>query len=129
MARPKKEINWEVVERRLEAGNSAAVIADAHFIDTDTFYNRFKEYYGYSFQDYSAKFHPVGKANIALKQYAKALEGNVHMLALLGREWNGQGKDLESLPKNDEIMNIKHENMLLRAELAEIKEKLNDNKP
>lgn len=125
MARPKKDINWELVEKRMEAGNSAATIAEMHHIDINTFYNRFKEYFGANFADYSDKFHQCGKSNIAFTQYIKALGGNTNMLTLLGREWLGQGAIKEEIPRNDEIMSFRHENMLLRAELAEVKEKLN----
>lgn len=128
MARPKKEINWAIVEKRLESGDSAVNISHIHNIDTDTFYLRFKENYGCSFQDYSAKFHSNGKANIAFTQYIKALEGNTNMLTLLGREWLGQGKEVVQKSPYEDLIELKHENMMLRAEIASIKEKLDADK-
>jgi len=92
MARPPKEINWKEVERRAEIGNSAREICRAFGIDTDTFYRRFKEEYGYSFGDFSAPALEASKANILYTQYVKALAGNTKMLELLGRELCGQGK-------------------------------------
>ena len=125
MARPKKEINWDVVEKRMEAGCSAKEIAGAHHIDLDTFYSRFKQEYGCSFSDYSDTFYEGGDGNIRYTQYMKALSGNTHMLDLLGVERLGQGSPKKDIPKNDELLAYRHENMLLRAELTEIKEKMN----
>jgi len=131
MARPCKEINWDIVEKRMEAGNSAATISSMHFIDTDTFYRRFKERYNCSFGDYSAKFHECGKSNIIFTQYMKALSGNTKMLELLGKEWCGQGKEIEKISPFEDILALRHENMILKAEIEEIKkskEKSNANK-
>ena len=64
MARPLKEINWDIVEKRMEAGNNAKTICQRFNIDTDTFYRRFKEKYGCSFGDYSAHFLQCGDDDI-----------------------------------------------------------------
>jgi len=92
MVRPLKEINWDIVEKRMEAGCSGIEIAASLHVDADTFYNRFKLEYGKSFQDYSAKFYSVGDANLKFTQYMKAINGNIPMLQLLGKERLGQGK-------------------------------------
>lgn len=129
MARPEKEIKWEVVEKRMECGSSAKEIAGALRIDLDTFYGRFKKKYGKSFGDYSASFTECGRGNVRFTQYMKALSGNVNMLMILGKEWLGQGKEeVKESPYQDNI-NISHENMILRAEVADLKEKLNGNQP
>lgn len=125
MARPKKEINWDVVEKRMEAGCSAKEIAGAHHVDLDTFYRRFKEEFGSSFGDYSASFADGGHGNIRYTQYMKALSGNSNMLELLGIEMLGQGSPKKDIPGNDELLSYRHENMLLKAENAKLKEKLN----
>ena len=94
MARTKKEINWDLVEKRMEAGNTAKDIARAFHIDINTFYRRFKEEFECNFADYACDAPSSGKANLAFTQYAKALSGNSEMLKLLGREWLGQGKEI-----------------------------------
>lgn len=93
MARPLKEINWDEVELKMKAGCSAKEICGS-YMDLDTFYRRFKDEYGKSFGDYSARFHETGKGNIKAKQYSKAMEGNIQMLLWLGKNWLGQ-KDRE----------------------------------
>ncbi len=88
-----KEINWKEVERRIEVGTSGVTIAKCLRIDTDTFYRRFKDEYGVSFGEYTVGITSCLPANILLRQYIKAMEGNVEMLKLLGRENCGQGRD------------------------------------
>jgi hypothetical protein len=88
-----KEINWKEVERRIEVGSSGLTIAKCLRIDPDTFYKRFEEQYGVRFKDYTNGLSDCLPANILLRQYIKAMEGNVEMLKLLGRENCGQGRD------------------------------------
>ena len=88
-----KEINWKEVERRIEVGSSGLTIAKCLRICPDTFYDKFKEEYGVSFKEYTVGISCVLPSNILLRQYIKAMEGNVEMLKLLGRENCGQGRD------------------------------------
>ncbi len=129
MARPEKEINWEIVEKRIEAGCNGIEIAASLRVQADTFYLRFKKKYGKSFQDSSGYFYSAGDANIKFTQYMKALSGNCNMLTLLGRERLGQGKEQEALSPFEDLLGLRHENMLLRAEIEKVKEKLNVDKP
>jgi len=117
MARPKKEINWELVEKRMEAGCTAREITAAVRVDLDTFYNRFKEQFGKGFGDYSDDFYSAGDANLKFTQYMKALSGNNNMLMLLGRERLGQGKEQEKVSPYEDIIALRHENMMLRAQM------------
>lgn len=126
MARPKKEINWELVEKRMEAGCSAREIAAAVRVDLDTFYNRFKEQFGKGFGDYSDDFYSAGDANIKYTQYMKALSGNNNMLMLLGRERLGQGKEQEKVSPYEDILALRHENMILKAQLQNNNKEYND---
>jgi hypothetical protein len=124
MVRPKKEINWEVVEKRMEAGNSAAVICKKFNIDTDTFYRRFKEEYGCSFGDYTAIYRQCGKEDIAYTQHMKALSGNVQMLIWLGKVDLGQKEpDMASLrPVNQTEIDKDHRIMQLEHELNKLRD-------
>ncbi len=129
MGRPKKEINWEIVQRKIEAGCSAKEIYGG-LVDENTFYERFKEHFGKAFADFSGELRSAGPGNIRFTQYMKALAGSAPMLQLCGREMCGQGKEPEKISPYEETMEIRHENMMLKAELARIKEIMNgDNKP
>lgn len=102
MARPLKAINWDIVEKRMEAGNIGESIAQALHIDLNTFYRRFKDHYGYSFGDSALHFHKCGDNNIQYTQYMKALSGNVQMLIWLGKVRLGQREPdmLSAIPSN-----------------------------
>lgn len=121
MARPEKEINWELVEKRMEAGCNGIEIAATLRISDTIFYDRFKKKYGKSFQDYRGSFNSAGVSNIRFTQYMKALSGNNNMLLLLGRERLGQGK-LEEIQKSpfEDIHELRHENMILKAQLDKL---------
>jgi hypothetical protein len=121
MARPQKAINWELVEKKMEAGCSAKEIAGSIPCDLDTFYLRFKEEFKANFSDYRDRCYEGGNANLRYVQYAKALGGSMPMLTILGRERLGQGKEVEGLPPNNDFLTLKHENMILRAELDQYK--------
>lgn len=127
MGRSPKDIKWETVLLRMQARNSARQIAQAHHINIDTFYDRFKEEFGCNFSDYSDGEQESGEGNIAYVQYTKALSGNVQMLTLLGEEWLGQGA-----PKNrgdaplEELLLLKAENSRLRYQLKKKDAQPND---
>lgn len=90
MARPPKEIDWKVVEQKMQAGNTAKKIAQDLYIDTDTLYDRFKKEYGKSFSVISADFYTAGNQNIEYMQYMKAMSGDSKMLLWLGKVRLGQ---------------------------------------
>jgi hypothetical protein len=129
MARPPKDIDWDKVLMRMQCGGRAKVIARLHRINIDTLYDRFKKEFGCSFSDYSDGEVECGKDNIAYMQYAKAMSGNVQMLTLLGKEWNGQGADLvalkaplqNSIDKDHIIMQLENRIAVLEANANEPK--------
>lgn len=126
MARPQKFIDWNIVEKKIEAGCSAKEIAGS-MCDINTFYDRFKEEYGESFSDYYDRLYSQGDGNIRFIQYMKAMAGNIPMMNLLGRERLGQGKDEVKNSPFEDIIAMRHENMMLKAEINEIKEMLHAN--
>jgi hypothetical protein len=124
MGRTKKEINWDVVEKKVEAGCSAKEIYEC-VVDSDTFYRRFKEHFGENFADYSARIKSAGPGNIRFTQYMKALAGNTNMLMLLGRELLGQGKEPERISPFEDAIAERHELMILRSQVQKLREQLN----
>jgi hypothetical protein len=125
MARPKKTINWDLVEKRMEAGNSAKEIAKHLRIDINTFYDRFKEEYKCSFSDFADGITECGIADIVFTQHMKALSGNVQMLIYLGKVKGGQ-KEPEAtmtLAANQTQLDQSHRIMELEHQLAQEREK------
>jgi hypothetical protein len=125
MARPKKAINWDLVEKRMEAGNSAREIAKHLRIDINTFYDRFKEEFECSFADFADGITECGISDIVFTQHMKALSGNVQMLIYLGKVKGGQ-KEPEvamTLAANQAQLDQAHRIMELEHQLAEEKAK------
>ncbi len=89
MARPLKEINWDVVDQCMESGCSGVEIAGKFRIQKQTFYERFKKEYGCSFQDYHTEAQEGGLADIRRMLHGKAINnqnpGNAHLLIFLAR--------------------------------------------
>ncbi len=104
MARPLKEINWDLVLKKMEAGCKASEIY-GNMCDKDTFYRRFELQFGCSYGDYAPRSYSEGHGNVRLTQYMKALKGDPKMLTLLGQEWLGQGqvKDTLKAPNQNDI--------------------------
>jgi len=124
MGRPEKPIDWDEVEKRLEAGNSVKTICNKFGIKKlGTFYDRFKNYYGENFSAYSVNFKPAFLENIAYSQYKSALDGNTSMLILLGQEHLNQGKEKVQEPPKQHIIDQEQKIMFLENELAIEKEK------
>lgn len=129
MGRPLKEINWEIVDKYLEAGTrNGAALARKFRIQSDTFYRRFKEEYGCAFQDYNVDSQGIGVEDIRLMIHAKALNnkapGNATMLMFLGRCLLGMKEPEVSqlvAPKQDDI-DKDHQIMILKHEIAELKD-------
>lgn len=126
MARPPKPINWELVEKRMEAGSNAKEIAGTLQINIDTFYDRFKLEYGKSFSEFSGRYYDCGNANLRLTQYVKALAGNTNMMILLGRERLKQGREEIKVSPYQGSIDTEHENMVLKAEIDFLKEQLKE---
>lgn len=130
MARPKKDINWDVVDRLIECGSPATEIAAKFRIQTDTFYNRFKEEYGCGFQDYRARCQEAGLADIRAMIHAKAINnsapGNSNLLIFLAKCKLGY-KEPESsnIPANQAQIDQSHYIMRLEHEIEELKANAN----
>ena len=129
MGRPKKEIDWDEVEKRIEIGNTARQIATCMRIGLNIFYDKFKEKYDVSFGDIRDDYVECGKANIEYNQYLKALEGSIPMLTWLGKVKCGQ-KEPESVAlvaANQPIIDQNHLIMQLQHRITELE--ANANKP
>lgn len=126
MARPLKEINWDVVDKLIEAGCNGLQIAAKFRIDDDTFYNRFKKEYGFSFQDYSGKIQECGKADIISMLHAKAINngapGNATLLMFLARCRLGMKEPeiVHAIAANQEKIDQDHTIMQLKYRIAQL---------
>ncbi len=136
MARPKKEINWDLVLKKMEAGCSASEIYnsnDSLSCNRDTFYDRFKEEFGCSFSDYSAECKELGKGDIRLMLHMKCLNnrapGNMQGLIFKARCELGMKEpdSTTNIAANQKQLDESHLIYQLQNRIAELEN--NDNKP
>jgi hypothetical protein len=95
VARPPKEIDWKVVEQKMQAGNTAKKIAKDFNIDVGNFYDRFKKEFGKGFADFASDFYSNGNENLEYMQYMKAMNGDSKMLLWLGKVRLGQKESVD----------------------------------
>ena len=122
MARPEKEIDWEKVRQRMEAGCSAKTIASKHNVDLSRFYEKFKKEFGCGFADYAGLYTECGKDDIEYIYHMKALSGNVSAL-----NWLAQVKCGHKIPESAKTdspiqsdIDLRHQNMFLQARLDKL---------
>lgn len=85
MSRPEKEIDWDLVDRKLIAGCLGTEIAPFFDMHVNTFYDRVMLKYKMGFTAYCQQKRALGDSNIREVQYNKALEGDNTMLIWLGK--------------------------------------------
>ena len=126
MARPLKEINWDVVEKLIETGCSGVAIAAKFRIQSDTFYRRFKDEYECNFQDYQVRSQEAGVADIMSMLHAKALNnkapGNAQLLMFLARCRLGmkEPETTAGMAVNQSQLDQSHLIMQLQHKIAEL---------
>lgn len=103
--KPHKPIDWEKVDRLIEAQNKAVEIAGHFGLSDERFCERLKEKYGITFTAYSAAIYSKGKSNLRTRQYQKAMEGNVQLLIRLGEVYLDQAK---AKGDNDAVLELEN---------------------
>lgn len=99
-----KPIDWDKVDKMLEADCSGREIAAYFCIHPDTLYNRAAERYEQPFSEYSHKMKLKGDTLIRQKQLDKAMDaaGDNTMLIWLGK----QRLDQRDKPKEDQGVDV-----------------------
>lgn len=95
MARPKKELNFDTLDKLLEIHCTERECA--HFFETseDTIDRRVKEEYGIGFAEYKSQKEAIGKTHLRRKQFELAMKGNIALLIFLGKNMLNQKDKVE----------------------------------
>lgn len=101
--RPKAEIDWNKVDRLLEAQCTGTEIAATLGIHPDTLYNAVKAKFKSDFSAYSQQKKESGKRLLKAKQFEVAMSGDKAMLIWLGKQY------LEQRDKTDHDLTSKGE--------------------
>lgn len=83
--RPRKPIDWDLVDKMLNAHCRTTEIAARFDMCKETFYERVKKEKGVNFTEYTTKGRDHGKALLRMKQFSEAMNGDRGMLIWLGK--------------------------------------------
>ncbi len=104
MARPKIIIDWNKVDKYLQAQCNGTGIAGLLGIAPITLYRACEETYKVNFEVYSAQKKGEGKELLRGKQFQTAMEGSIPMQIWLGKQYLEQ-KDKNDITSNDQNIN------------------------
>lgn len=90
LGRPKADIDWNQVDKLLQAHCSGAEIAAYFGLNKATLYDRCKTDNNMPFSDYSQQKKAKGNSLLKAKQYSIAMRGDKTMLVWLGKQYLGQ---------------------------------------
>lgn len=89
MGRPKKELDWDQLEKLCQIQCTAEEIAGWFGVSVDTVERRIKETHGVTFAEYFKKHSASGKISLRRTQY-KMAETNPAMAIWLGKQYLDQ---------------------------------------
>lgn len=104
MCRPEKEIDWELVDRKLIAGCIGTEIAPIFDLTPGRFYERVEEKFNTTFTEYRQQKRSIGDSNIREVQYNKAIEGDNSMLIWLGKNRLNQSDSPQEISVNPQTI-------------------------
>jgi hypothetical protein len=104
VGRPKKEMNWEVLDSILQFGASLLDCSELCEMSEDSIQRKIKEKHEMTFSEYRDKKMSRMRVKLLRKQYEGAMAGNTALLIWLGKQYLGQSDKNES--KNDESHTI-----------------------
>ena len=96
MGRPKADIDWNKVDKYLQAQCDGVGIAGLLGIHQNTLYLACEEKFKISFSEYSAQKRGEGRELLRAKQFQSAMEGDKTMLVWLGKQYLGQREKTDS---------------------------------
>jgi hypothetical protein len=107
VGRPKKEINYNLVDSLCEIQCTGEEIAAVLDIDYDTLNAALKRDKGVGFSDYFSQKRNVGKKSLRRRQWQAAIDdGNTTMLIWLGKQFLGQSDKQELTGKDGEPIKV-----------------------
>ena len=120
--RKRLPIDWNQVDRLLEAGADGVEIASRLGCYPDTLYNACEREHKTGFSAYAARKRASGDAILRAKQFETAMKGNVSMLIWLGKNRLGQTDKMHHSgidPFSDLLERITDEQLDTLAGIAE----------
>lgn len=101
-AKPRKKIDWNLVDNLLMAGCTGTEVAANFDMHPSTFYDHCQHDHGMSFSEYRQMKLSKGDAHLRTVQFKKALSGDNTQLIWLGKNRLGQRETPELTNKFSE---------------------------
>ena len=107
MGKPKKQVDFELVDKLLEIQCTQREVLSVIGVSKDTLKARIRENFDMSWNDYAEDKRRVGKTSLRRAQFQKAVEsGNATMLIWLGKQMLGQSDKQEIENTNYEMPTV-----------------------
>jgi AraC-like DNA-binding protein len=90
IGRPKKELDWKVLDSILQFGATLIDCAEMCEMSDDSIQRRIKDEYGCTFTEYRNRKMSRMRVKLLQKQYESAMAGNTALLIWLGKQHLGQ---------------------------------------
>lgn len=90
MARPRKEVSWDDIDKLCALQATEEEIAQFCEVSVSTLYRRCLEERGMGFDEYFEQKRGTGKISLRRSQWQAAQKGNATMLIWLGKQYLGQ---------------------------------------
>lgn len=121
--RPQIPIDWNMVDKYLEADCNGVEISGVIGCSPDTLYDRCHQEKGVSFTAYSAQKRSKGDALLRAKQFTEAMKGDRGMLVWLGKNRLGQKDEPNKKEEfNGKLMELLDILKIAKGEVVESKE-------
>lgn len=127
--RPRKEINWDMIELYLKSGCTQDKICKSLNICTDTLSAKIKEKYGMNYSELSESLRNEGDILLEAQEFQKAVKGYWPALLWLCKIRLGQREPdlVQSLAANQNHIDQRHYIMRLEHEIEELRKNNADN--
>lgn len=99
--RPKKNIDWDQVDKLCAIACTGEEIAAFITVDYETLVRAIKRKFKMSFEEYYAQKSVVGTASLRRKQFELAQAGDRTMLIWLGKQRMGQSEKMQTVNKTE----------------------------
>lgn len=110
MGRPKANIDWNKVDKYLQAQCDGVGIAGLLGIHPNTLYRLCEEEFKISFSEYSATKKAEGRELLRAKQFQSAMEGDKALQIWLGKQYLAQRDKIDNEHQGAIQINVKYEN-------------------
>lgn len=95
VGRPKKELDWKVLDSILQFGANLIDCSDILNLSEDTIQKRIRDQFDLTFTEYRHRKMSKMRMKLLQKQFDVAMKGSTALLIWLGKQYLGQSEKIE----------------------------------